>query len=338
MLKVETGPAAARHPMPRSPLWMSTPRAPQYGEAEEEVIAVALSLLGGYLARPGGVAAGPEVLHAYLRLALHGLQARRLDILCFDVLGRLVTHLPLIHGGVSSLRYLPREVVNVALRARAHSVVLAEWDCGLGEPVSFADDATMVIPQALAMVGISLRAFCNVRQHGVHAFAENPACYRGRAGDVAVAASIGERELIARASEILHAHARRRGDSCASPESALACARRLAGPVTGPRVDLLWLDERNHALGCDSIDAPGDKPAVKLALTAACRRNVASVVVIDHVACLHNERERFALALTLSEQLALIEVPTIDVLLSDGTRVVSKVVGELERRSPAVFA
>lgn len=138
------------------PVYAVTP-LPTQEQAEEEVIAKALSILRTRLKTRDAITAPTDVtrllqLHAAAREDQH---REVFSVLWLDAQHHIITIEDLFHGTLTQTSVYPREIVRAALRHNAAAVVLTHNHPSGGTAPSRADEAlTAAIKAALALVDV----------------------------------------------------------------------------------------------------------------------------------------------------------------------------------------
>ena len=94
---------------------------------------------------------------AYCQSLFFGAHEEMVYVICLDQSGRVIHPALLRRGTVNEVNIYPREVVEMVIRYRAHSVLLTHnHPSGSPKPSQADIDVTMRISRALAPIGVSL--------------------------------------------------------------------------------------------------------------------------------------------------------------------------------------
>ena len=135
-------------------------RVPGVGENAATLIALMPELFGSYQrsllgARPV-ITTFQEAVRYCLSL-FYGAREEEIYLICLDQGGRVLHPALLRRGTIDSVTLYPREVVELALRYRAHAVLLAHNHPSGHAHASQADQTvTQLVSQALGVVGVRL--------------------------------------------------------------------------------------------------------------------------------------------------------------------------------------
>lgn len=162
--------------MPRKPHHAAEAATPYQLFTADSVIADTLRLLRTLreAREPGTNLASPEVVKAYLRLKLAGLDYEVFHVLFLDVKNRVIAMEEMFRGTLTHTSVYPREVVKAALRHNAAGVMLAHnHPSGASDPSEADQRLTSALTQALALVDVRVLDHFVVTLHHVHSFAEH---------------------------------------------------------------------------------------------------------------------------------------------------------------------
>ncbi len=130
----------------------TTTHCPRPGD---ETILAAMSILENRLRDPGACLAYPGQVRVYLMLSMAELEQEVFMGLFLDTQNRLIEARELFRGSLAQTSVYPREVVKVALKHNAASVITAHnHPSGLAEPSNADELLTRSLKQALALVDI----------------------------------------------------------------------------------------------------------------------------------------------------------------------------------------
>lgn len=145
-----------------------------YTDEDTATINAALTILHKRLRQPGESVNSPDTAKHYLRLAYHGLEHERFDVLYLDVKNRLIAHETLFRGTLTQTSVYPREVVKQALKHNAAGVVLAHnHPSGMTEPSDADLHLTAALVRVLELVDVRVLDHFVVTESGIHSFAEH---------------------------------------------------------------------------------------------------------------------------------------------------------------------
>jgi DNA repair protein RadC len=116
----------------------------------------------------------PQAVKQYLQLLLGGKPYESFAVLFLDVKNRLIASEELFRGTLTHTSVYPREVIKVALRHNAASVILAHnHPSGAPEPSAADRTLTQALKQALALVDVRVLDHFVVAAREVYSFAEH---------------------------------------------------------------------------------------------------------------------------------------------------------------------
>ncbi|HCN91331.1 MAG TPA: hypothetical protein DIT28_19505 [Oxalobacteraceae bacterium] len=122
----------------------------------------------------GATLSSPQTVRQYLQLTLGGKQYESFAVLFLDVKNRLIASEELFRGTLTQTSVYPREVVKVALRHNAASVILAHnHPSGNSEPSPADKTLTQALKQALMLVDVRVLDHFIVAAKEVYSFAEH---------------------------------------------------------------------------------------------------------------------------------------------------------------------
>lgn len=125
------------------------------GEAEN-VLAAAQEILATRI-KHGDALGSPGAVRDYLQLLLHDREHEVFVIVLLDSQNRVLSTEELFRGTLTQTSVYPREVVKLALRENAASVILAHnHPSGVTEPSRADELLTQALKQALALVDIKV--------------------------------------------------------------------------------------------------------------------------------------------------------------------------------------
>ena len=128
-----------------------TPRA-RPGDA---TIRKALNILTRRMRRPGPATSSPAAVLDYLRLTLAPREHEVFAVVLLDSQNRVIHLEELFRGTITQTSVYPREVVKLALRHNAASVILAHnHPSGVAEPSKADDYLTAALKNALDLIDI----------------------------------------------------------------------------------------------------------------------------------------------------------------------------------------
>lgn len=140
---------------------------------EDAIIAQARAILRSRVCS-GSLMKSPDVVRNYLRTSLGGLEHERFDVLLLNGRNRLIAHLELFNGTIMHTTVYPREILQLALRAGAVSIIAAVNQLNdAGEPSEGHALTARAVRDALALVDIRLLDFFIVARDQVFSFAEH---------------------------------------------------------------------------------------------------------------------------------------------------------------------
>jgi DNA repair protein RadC len=115
----------------------------------------------------------PRAVRDYLRLTLQGLEHEVFMALLLDAQNRVIKAEELFRGTLTQTSVYPREVVKLALRHNAASVIFAHnHPSGVAEPSRSDEALTQALKQALALVDVKVLDHFIVAGSGCLSFAE----------------------------------------------------------------------------------------------------------------------------------------------------------------------
>ena len=130
-------------------------RLAQSGDAEN-VLAAALEILSTRI-RHGDAVNSPAAVRDYLRLLLHDREHEIFVVVLLDAQHRVLAVEELFRGTLTQTSVYPREVVKLALKCNAASVIFAHnHPSGVAEPSRADELLTSSLKQALALVDIKV--------------------------------------------------------------------------------------------------------------------------------------------------------------------------------------
>ncbi len=139
----------------------------------QAVLELAKRALGEQL-QNGVMLDSPTVVKHYLQLLVGAREYESFAVLFLDVKNRLIACEELFRGTLTHASVYPREIVKVALRHNAASVLLAHnHPSGSAEPSAADDSLTHALTQALALVDVRVLDHFVVGAQGVYSFAEH---------------------------------------------------------------------------------------------------------------------------------------------------------------------
>jgi len=125
---------------------------PRRGDA---IIRKALAVLDSRLREPGILMNAPSAIRSFLMLHLAGLDHEVFTALFLDAQLRLIEYQELFQGTLTQTSVYPREVVKVALRLNAASVVFAHnHPSGCAEQSNADELLTSALKSALALIDV----------------------------------------------------------------------------------------------------------------------------------------------------------------------------------------
>lgn len=144
-----------------------------YGEASNDAIRRALTILEGRLRQPGQAMHSPETVKAYLTLHLAELEHEMFCCLWLDAQNRMIDFEEMFRGTVTQTSVYPREIVKAALKLNAAAVIFAHnHPSGMAEP-SRADEAlTQNLKTVLALIEVRVLDHIIVAGTSTVSFAE----------------------------------------------------------------------------------------------------------------------------------------------------------------------
>lgn len=138
------------------------------------IVAKALAILDKRLRAPGHLLGAPDVVKAYLRIALASQEHESFVVLFLDVKNRLITSEEMFRGTISHTSVYPREVVKKALTLNAAAVMFCHnHPSGVPDPSEADLRLTNALTQALALVDVRVLDHFVVAGQDVHSFAEH---------------------------------------------------------------------------------------------------------------------------------------------------------------------
>lgn len=115
----------------------------------------------------------PRAVRDYLRLTLQGLEHEVFMALLLDAQNRVIRAEELFRGTLTQTSVYPREVVKLALRHNAASVIFAHnHPSGVAEPSRSDEALTQALKQSLALVDVKVLDHFIVAGSGCLSFAE----------------------------------------------------------------------------------------------------------------------------------------------------------------------
>jgi DNA repair protein RadC len=115
----------------------------------------------------------PRAVRDYLRLTLQGLEHEVFMALLLDAQNRVIKSEELFRGTLTQTSVYPREVVKLALRHNAASVIFAHnHPSGVAEPSRSDEALTQALKQSLALVDVRVLDHLIVAGGGCLSFAE----------------------------------------------------------------------------------------------------------------------------------------------------------------------
>ena len=130
-------------------------RLAQSGDSEN-VLAAAQEILATRI-KHGDALGSPGAVRDYLQLLLHDRQHEVFVVVLLDSQNRVLATEELFRGTLTQTSVYPREVVKLALRENAASVILApNHPSGVTEPSRADELLTQALKQALALVDIKV--------------------------------------------------------------------------------------------------------------------------------------------------------------------------------------
>ena len=141
--------------------------------ASDAIIAQALTIMEGRMARRDHVLNSPSAVKEYLRLRIADREHEVFVVLFLDAQHRLIACEELFRGTLNQTSVYPREVLKAALRHNAGAVIFAQnHPSGIAEP-SHADELlTQSLKQALDHIDCRVLDHVVVGGSGTISFAE----------------------------------------------------------------------------------------------------------------------------------------------------------------------
>lgn len=138
-------------------------------QATQEIVR---RLLAGEMAERDNLSS-PRAVRDYLRLTLQGREHEVFMALLLDAQNRVMRSEELFRGTLTQTSVYPREVVKLALRHNAASVIFAHnHPSGVAEPSRSDEALTQALKQALALVDVKVLDHFIVAGSGCLSFAE----------------------------------------------------------------------------------------------------------------------------------------------------------------------
>lgn len=141
--------------------------------SDDEVIAVALSILQHRFGLQRTNLNSPQAVRDYLRLSITG---REHEVFCcafLDAQNRVIAFEEMFRGTLTQTSVYPREVVKKALHHNCASVILAHnHPSGIAEPSRSDEALTQALKQALALVDVKVLDHFVIGANAAMSFAE----------------------------------------------------------------------------------------------------------------------------------------------------------------------
>ena len=126
-------------------------------EQEQQIIDQALAILTARLKEKSLPFHNAQMVKSYLRLQLEEKESEHFSVMFLDTQNRLIDYQILFMGTIDSATVSPREVVKVALKLNARSVIVAHnHPSGVATPSQQDIDVTVRLREALEMVNIKI--------------------------------------------------------------------------------------------------------------------------------------------------------------------------------------
>jgi len=140
--------------------------------SDDRIINQAIAILQHRLQK-GPLFGNPQSVKDYLRLQLAALEHEVFGILFLDAQMQLIERCDLFRGTVTQTSVYPREVVKIALRLNASSLIIYHnHPSGVCEPSRADEMLTQTLKSSLSLVDIKILDHLVVASQGVTSFAE----------------------------------------------------------------------------------------------------------------------------------------------------------------------
>lgn len=142
-------------------------------EQDDAIIAQAIQILYKRLKQPGVLLDKPEVVVNYLRLNIVQLEHEVFGILFLDVKNKLIADEIMFRGTLSHTAVYPREVVKMALKYNANSIVIYHnHPSGAPDPSPGDNILTTSLKSVLGQISVNVIDHIIIAGHHYFSYAE----------------------------------------------------------------------------------------------------------------------------------------------------------------------